>query len=122
MNTTGVSHFPPPEASPPEPVRAPPSLGLRSNPATHGDTSRQDLGAETPAVLERSIAQEQERQTVADNVRETRKSGNALLSSERDERRGTQIDLERIIANGLANILEGLSPEGQAVKSMDELV
>jgi hypothetical protein len=32
------------------------------------------------------------------------------------------MDLERIIANGLANIPEGPSPEGQAVENMDELV
>jgi hypothetical protein len=56
MNTTGVSHFPHPEVTPPEPVRSPPSLGLRSNPATHGDTSRQDLEAEALAVLEGTIA------------------------------------------------------------------
>jgi hypothetical protein len=31
IDTTGISHFPPPE-----PVGCPPSLGLRSNPATHG--------------------------------------------------------------------------------------
>lgn len=32
------------------------------------------------------------------------------------------MDLERIIANVLANISEGPSPEGQAVENMDELV
>ena len=31
------------------------------------------------------------------------------------------MDLERIIANGLANIPEDPSPEGQAVENMDEL-
>ncbi|MCJ1437153.1 hypothetical protein MMC27_006538 [Xylographa pallens] len=64
MNTTGVSHFPLPEplpeVAPPEPVRSPPSLGLRSDPATHGDTPRQDLAAEALAVLEGAVAQEQE--------------------------------------------------------------
>ena len=58
MNTTGVSHFPPPEVAPPEPVRSPPSLGLRSNPATHGDIPLQDPEAEALAVLEGTIAQE----------------------------------------------------------------
>jgi len=53
MNTTGVSHF-----APPKPVRSPPSLGLRSNLATHGDTPRQDPEAEALAVLEGAIAQE----------------------------------------------------------------
>jgi hypothetical protein len=38
LNTTEVFHFPPPKVAPPEPVRSPPSLGLRWNPATHGDT------------------------------------------------------------------------------------
>ena len=122
MNTTGVSHFPSPEVAPPEPVRPPPSLGLQPNPATHEDTSRQDLEAEAPAMLEESIAQEQERETLAENMRGIRESDNALLSPARDDRRGTQMDLERIIANGLANIPEGLSPEGQADENMDELV
>lgn len=38
-NMTDVSHFPPPEVATPESVRSPPSLGLRSNIATHGYTS-----------------------------------------------------------------------------------
>ncbi|KFZ24154.1 hypothetical protein V502_01366 [Pseudogymnoascus sp. VKM F-4520 (FW-2644)] len=37
-NTADVSHFPPPEVATPELERSPPSLGLRSIPATHGDT------------------------------------------------------------------------------------
>lgn len=56
MDTTGVSHFPLPEVAPPEPVKSPPSLGLQSNPATHGDTPRQDPEAEALAVLEGAIA------------------------------------------------------------------
>ena len=38
LNTTEVFYFPPPKVAPPEPVRSPPSLGFRWNPATHGDT------------------------------------------------------------------------------------
>jgi hypothetical protein len=123
MNTTGVSHFPPAEVAPPELVSSPPSLGLRSNPATHGDKPRQDPEAEALAVLERAIAQEQEWQPLAENLRETRQSVNSFLPLKRDDGRvGTQMDLDRIIANGLTNILEGPSPEGQAVENIDELV
>lgn len=68
MNTTGVYHFLPPEVAPPGLVRSPPSLGLQSNPATHGDAPRQDPEAEALAVLEGALAQEQEWQFLADNV------------------------------------------------------
>lgn len=52
LNTTGISHFSPPEVAPPEPMISPSSLGLRSNPASHGDTPRQDPEVEALAVLE----------------------------------------------------------------------
>ncbi|KAH8648211.1 hypothetical protein BGZ60DRAFT_390695 [Tricladium varicosporioides] len=58
MDTTGISHFSPPEVTPPELVRCPPSLGLRSNPTTHDDIPRQNPEAETLAVLEGAIIQE----------------------------------------------------------------
>ncbi|TVY55313.1 putative transcriptional regulatory protein [Lachnellula cervina] len=67
LNSTGLS--PPPEVAPPDPVRSPPSLGLQSNPATHRDTSRQELEAEALAVLAGAISHEQEWQPLADNVR-----------------------------------------------------
>jgi len=116
MDTTGVSLFTPPEVAPSEPVRCPPSLGLQSNLATHGDTPRQEPEAEAIAMPEGAIIQEQEWQPLAENVKETRESVDSCLSLERDDGQDTQIDLERIIANGLAHISEGLSPEGQAVE------
>ena len=58
IDTTGISYLPPPEVAPPKPVRSPLSLGLRSNPATYGDTPCQDLEAEALAVLREAIAQE----------------------------------------------------------------
>lgn len=67
-------------------------------------------------------AQEQEWQALAKNVREMPESVNSFLPLERDDGWGTQMDLERIIANGLANTPEGPFPEGQAVENMDELV
>ena len=103
-------------------MRSPSSLGLRLNPVTHGNTSRQDPEAEALAVLEGAISQEQEWQPLAENVRERRESVNSFLPLQRDDARRTQMDLERITANGLANILEGPSPECQAVENMDELV
>ena len=58
MDTTSVSYLPPPEVAPPEPVRSPPSLGLRSNPATYRNTLHQDLEAEALALLGGAIVQE----------------------------------------------------------------
>jgi hypothetical protein len=116
-DTTAPPQFPLPEVAPPEPVRSPPSLGLRSNPATHRETSRQDPEAEALAALEVGIAQEQEWQPLAEKVRETCESVKSFLPLERDVRRGTQMDLERIIANGLANITEGPSLKARLLKT-----
>lgn len=51
--------------------------------------------------------------------------GHEQGDSSRDQRRGTQVDLEMIIENGLASIREepeGLSRESQAVGNLEELV
>jgi hypothetical protein len=89
MNTTGVSHFPSLDVAPHELVSSPPSLGLRSNPATYGDTPRQGAEAKALAVLEGAITQEQEWQPLAENVRETRETVNSILPLNRDYGRGT---------------------------------
>ena len=70
-------------------------------------------------MLEGAITEKQEWQHLAESVREACETVNPFLLL---VRRGTQIDVERIIAVGLNKIPEGPSPEGQAVENMDELV
>lgn len=57
-----------------------------------------------------------------ENVMNMCESVNSFFQLGGDDVRGTQMGLGRIIANGIANIHEDPSPEGQTLENVDELV
>ena len=67
---------------------------------------------------------EQGRQVSEVNGNGNAQEADSLRISERDQRRGTQIDIERIIAGGLASIREDNADglERQACDGLEELV
>jgi hypothetical protein len=122
ISTSGRPDCPPPQHAVTEAVVSPPSRESHANPGSE-DGTRGNL-QERPGTFEGATFALREQQVSVEDGNDVQDGVNFFSPSERIQRRGTHMDVERIIASGLAGIREdpdGRSHEAQAAGNLEEL-